>query len=716
MNRGIKMSNEELLNSDILRARIMDLEYENLSEKEIKSEIKRIYFEETGKMLTADVNIYRSDDILKEHRKTNIDSGFDGTIIHFQSEELKINQAITITRGSELGEKNTWKPIDWTYNLIGIFVGGTDNQYQDARRFDDKVKNIIQNQRNTLPTLEKYGFGHSLGGNNISILQLIPDDKGELRFKNVYAINDAAPTAYQLAVIDSDFRWLINREYQLKNEQDIYTIPPDELKAFTEEYYKNKIDETTIHHLTAEEDMLYGASSVRGFLEIGGRDGFLDTDPIFSGIRELVDKIPDKDLRTIQMFLSNYSTTYNNDGFDGFIKELTGFNPAVVDSVLNARSDFSETVEKVQKSMNDLGKPFTDITEADNFWSVVKESVTLPFDVVGANINFQNELLSGLFQTIGNITELIVKAVPMIIEMTKKLPEVIRSVKVLYENLDPILQAFVDVGFISQIEKDEIVSYIKEIETSLVAIQTTIDESLDPSLLLALNSKDPKSQIEEIIEIVTAFQKIQSEISDIQEAFEGLKNVDTSFMEHFSVSAHAHGLDAVINALAVNKNISYKNNDMYMSPSGSGEIKVNISSSVRIYQKGLAITEEKESNVKKLKALFDIEYLEDYQNRQREIVTKIHTMESNPSQYSYLLYRTLWNPADGYYTLTTINVNEQLFPFPSKINESFSHMIETIEGEIEKEKVLVKKIRDSIEELFSEEEKIAKMFDYQYGG
>jgi len=708
------MKNEEIINSDILRARIMELEYENLDEIEFVKELKRIYFEETGKEISSNVTIYRSDDLLK--RESNKDSGFDGTVIHFHSEKNEINQAITITRGSEMSEKNNWRPLDWLYNLNGIFLGSNSDQLRDAEIFEEiATKKINSDSDHNLPNLDKYGFGHSLGGNNITLLQLNQEGTNS-RFKRVYVINDAAPTAYQLVQIDGDFRRRLQVEFKTENFNDIYTIPPDELKAFTEEYYKNKIDETTIHHLTAEEDMLYGASSVRGFLEIGGRDGFLDTDPIFSGIRELVDKIPDKDLRTIQMFLSNYSTTYNNDGFDGFIKELTGFNPAVVDSVLNARSDFSETVEKVQKSMNDLGKPFTDITKADNFWSVVKESVTLPFDVVGTNINFQNELLKGLFQTIGNITELIVKAVPMIIEMTKKLPEVISSVKVLYENLDPILQAFVDVGFISQVEKDEIVSYIKEIETSLVAIQKTIDEFLDPSLLLALNSKDPNSQIEEIIEIVTAFQKIHSEISDIHEAYEGLKNVDTSFMEHFSVSAHAHGLDAVINALAVNKNISYKNNDMYMSPSGNGEIKVNISSSVRIYQKGLAITEEKESNVKKLKALFDIEYLEDYQNRQREIVTQIHTMESNPSQYSYLLYRTLWNPAGGYYTLTTINVNEQLFPFPSKINESFSHMIETIEGEIEKEKVLVKKIRDSIEELFSEEEKIAKMFDYQYGG
>ncbi|WP_273127640.1 hypothetical protein [Bacillus weihaiensis] len=73
--------------------------------------------------------------------------------------------------------------------------------------------------------------------------------------------------------------------------------------------------------------MLYGASSVRGFLEIRGRDGFLDTDPRFASIRELLDKIPDKDLRTIQMFLSNYSIAYNEEGFDGFMKSLTGFNP-----------------------------------------------------------------------------------------------------------------------------------------------------------------------------------------------------------------------------------------------------------------------------------------------------------------------------------------------------------------------------------------------------
>ncbi|MCM3409531.1 hypothetical protein [Metabacillus litoralis] len=50
--------------------------------------------------------------------------------------------------------------------------------------------------------------------------------------------------------------------------------------------------------------------SVREFLRINGRDSFLDTEPLFSGLRKLVDKIPYKDLRMIQMLLSNFPTTY----------------------------------------------------------------------------------------------------------------------------------------------------------------------------------------------------------------------------------------------------------------------------------------------------------------------------------------------------------------------------------------------------------------------
>ncbi len=47
--------------------------------------------------------------------------------------------------------------------------------------------------------LDKYGIGHSLGGNHIQMLELTNQS-----FKSVYAINDAAPTVYQLAFIDTE--------------------------------------------------------------------------------------------------------------------------------------------------------------------------------------------------------------------------------------------------------------------------------------------------------------------------------------------------------------------------------------------------------------------------------------------------------------------------------------------------------------------------------
>ncbi|WP_369127042.1 DUF6792 domain-containing protein [Bacillus weihaiensis] len=43
----------------------------------------------------------------------------------------------------------------------------------------------------------------------------------------------------------------LKKEFQFLSGQDISKIRPDELKAFTEEYNKNKIDESTIHHLTS---------------------------------------------------------------------------------------------------------------------------------------------------------------------------------------------------------------------------------------------------------------------------------------------------------------------------------------------------------------------------------------------------------------------------------------------------------------------------------
>lgn len=128
---------KEVLFSQELRGRVMDLEYSGLTKKAIR----QIYFEETGKKLTTDFDIYYSKDYIK---KLNIGkNGFDGAIIHFYDESKGINQVYSIARGSENREEENWRPEDWMYNMFSIFVGQNKGQYLDAQLFEKEVTSII---------------------------------------------------------------------------------------------------------------------------------------------------------------------------------------------------------------------------------------------------------------------------------------------------------------------------------------------------------------------------------------------------------------------------------------------------------------------------------------------------------------------------------------------------------------------------------------------
>ena len=103
----------EVLHSNNLRLRLIDLEYKGLSSKEMKTEIKRIYFEESGQELTAEIEILKSSDA-KSLKKD--ESGYDGTAIYFKTEEHEENQLYIISQGSQQQE-------DWEYNFKAMLAG-----------------------------------------------------------------------------------------------------------------------------------------------------------------------------------------------------------------------------------------------------------------------------------------------------------------------------------------------------------------------------------------------------------------------------------------------------------------------------------------------------------------------------------------------------------------------------------------------------------------
>ncbi|TDL79179.1 DUF6792 domain-containing protein [Peribacillus frigoritolerans] len=96
------MQNEEVLNSDILRVRLTELEYGG-KKKFTVEEVRKIIIEETGESPPSNIEIFSTDSLkeFKELKNEGKDSGFDGTAIHFYDAEKGINQTYVITRGSE---------------------------------------------------------------------------------------------------------------------------------------------------------------------------------------------------------------------------------------------------------------------------------------------------------------------------------------------------------------------------------------------------------------------------------------------------------------------------------------------------------------------------------------------------------------------------------------------------------------------------------------
>jgi hypothetical protein len=644
------MSQKLVLNTDLLRARVMNLEYKHLTVEEIK----RIYIEETGSNPPTQIHVYHSEDF----KNVNvIDSGFDGTIIHFYDEEKGINQMYTIARGSEMRETDTWKPLDWAYNAFGIFVGQSRSQYNDAIRFDEKVTQKITEelkQKGAIIELEKIGLGHSQGGNHVETIQLT-----EHRFDQVYVINDAPPSAYHLAYIDRNFRSKLEEKFGVNVSTDdnlIYSIPPSELKAFAEEYYKKQIDERSIHHLTSQEDMLYAVSDVRGFIDIGSRQ-VIDTNKDFTSIRDLIAKISDKDVKAIQMYLSKYSDVYNEKGFGGAVQAMTGVDIAFIESLQGYDT-------------------------MDYLW---------------------------------NAGDIVSKANHMLSDMKVKIPELMENVAILYKNLDPIFSVFVELGYVTPEEKKTVLTEVKGIEKDVASIQQLLHKTWNWSMVIpfltpyvADDILQWKASIEVLFQIRDKVLNILKRLQIIQENTMNLQNAIT-------MSVNAHSLDDVINALARPTGRTYdENGDMILIKKvGEHEIRMNLSSAVRIYQKGLQIMERKEAVLREMKQYYLHEYVEDFERQKQELMKKIEDMEQNPWAYQHLLGHFTYD-AEQVYVLRRIDVHESIPPLDPMISHIFETMFSHYEQEISKGKELVTTIKKSFEEFFEQDQNVSKIFDLRY--
>ncbi|GGD21989.1 DUF6792 domain-containing protein [Pontibacillus salipaludis] len=314
-----------ILNDDLIRAKVVNTEYEGASPKAIKEWLKdQCALSERE----VDITIYPS-----SFTTTEQDTGFDGTVIHFYNPHNGVNEMYTIFRGSEHVEVSDWRPKDWVYNLLGIFVGQGISQYRSAKAFDELLTEYIQLKTNV--PLRKIGMGFSLGGNLAQTLHLI-----EKPFEAVYTFNDAKPSVYQMAAIDKGFQLSIEETFlqPLVPFSGIYAIPINQLKKVASQRYD--LNNGDIYKVSLTGDLLYAFHQVPGFLDTGHEKLVQNVNE--NRLRSVVENIPPSFFRELRETLSYYSMLYEKEGFDALWEEVTGLDATIVEGIFRAIVDYRE--------------------------------------------------------------------------------------------------------------------------------------------------------------------------------------------------------------------------------------------------------------------------------------------------------------------------------------------------------------------------------------
>ncbi|MCW0120006.1 MULTISPECIES: DUF6792 domain-containing protein [Bacillus] len=335
------MANYNIFSNENVKLRLINLEYDykkkfaSNNPKEIKeakaefeAEVRRIYKEETNQNLPKDIEIYTSKELIKKNNqkdKSIKESGYDGTAIYIKDSENQIDQLHIISEGSADNE-------DWSYNFFGLFLGIDNSQYRATREFTKEAKKRAGNS----DELHTYALGHSLANNNQLMVQLIDGE-----FDEVYGVNGAQVSVNHLLQADKDLLDAMINKFNVLNTDELENVRKEDLKKAITQYYNDKGVTAKITQRISKDDPLYGVSGKADFITFGNVK-MKDTNTDVKGIRSIIDKIPDEEVRSIQTFLRKYSDEYKKGGLNGFVMASTGIDSELVGSIISANGNMAK--------------------------------------------------------------------------------------------------------------------------------------------------------------------------------------------------------------------------------------------------------------------------------------------------------------------------------------------------------------------------------------
>ncbi|MED3625746.1 hypothetical protein P4478_00690 [Bacillus subtilis] len=452
------MENKNIFENENVKLRLIDLEYKEKFASNIESEIKRaktdfevevrrIYKEETHRDLPKNLEIYTSNELIKKNSKidTSIrESGYDCTAIYIKDDKQHVNQLHIISEGSADNE-------DWSYNFFGLFLGIDDSQYQATKEFVRNAKRETENSHD----LKTFAMGHSLANNNQVMVQLIDGE-----FDEVYGVNGAQISVDHLLATDLNLRDRLMHKFHIRRLKDINDIPPDKLKKEIQKYYEDKGVTANITQRISKDDPLYGVSGKADFITFGDVK-MADTNTSVKGIRNIMDGVPDEDVRSIQKFLQKYKDDYEKDGLNGFIKAASGIDIDLIEKVKNT--------DGALKKVSVLYEHFDDVKQ---MYGRIKEELPSFLGFLHTLLRNSGPVVDQLAEN-GYIDETQKKVIKK--ELTN-INASMRGIESRYEHFidhlkhGQFMQALKDVG--------EIVDYVKSILSSLKTLDTETKDAL----------------------------------------------------------------------------------------------------------------------------------------------------------------------------------------------------------------------------------------------
>lgn len=302
----------------------------------------------------------------------------------------------------------------------------------------------------------------------------------------------------------------------------------------------------------------------------------------------------------------------------------------------------------------------------------------------------------------------------MLRKVTKKIPQLLEVLVNIRKELPEILNILIELGYITEIEKEKIV---EEFDALLIEVSSIL--SLANYLInyyyieIGITTFVPQENV--IIRVGKYYKTIKTYINNIPKRIDAIENYLAPFMEILIKGGEAHTMKKVIEGLGIEDGKEFKNGDLIIkqkisggSGAGAKHIEVNISSAVRLYTYGISFVEQKERLLQELMIDYEEIYLNDYERRKRTILDKIHDMERYPYRYQHLLGQ-FSTDAKTVYRITHIRVNEDIPQLPHNgFRAVFDNIFEYIHKEIQTEREMLKEFENAIKSLVQEESTIAQ--------